>query len=325
MDKKKGSLLSFRPDIKVVDATIRDGGLVNDFRFTEDFVKDLYTTNVEAGVDYMEFGYKADKKLFNESDFGPWKFCDEDALRNIVGDNDTDMKIAIMADVGRCDYKKDIGNRNDSVVDLIRIATYIDTIPAAIKMIEHCNHLGYETTVNIMAISKNKESEIDEALELFGQSPVDGIYLVDSYGSLYMEEIEELADKYLAIGEKYDKYIGMHAHNNQQLAFANTIAALTRGVSYLDATVSGMGRGAGNCASEQLLSFLKNPKYDIIPVLKFLEKHIVPLKESGVVWGYNVPYLLTGQMNRHPRSAIAATKEGRTDFFNFYLELFDND
>ena len=325
MGKKKGSLLSFRPDIKVVDATIRDGGLVNDFRFTEEFVKDLYSTNVDAGVDYMEFGYKADKKIFNESDFGPWKFCNEDDLRNIVGENDTDMKIAIMADVGRCDYKKDIGNRADSVVDLVRIATYIDTIPAAIKMIEHCSNLGYETTVNIMAISKDKESDIDEALELFGQSPVDGIYLVDSYGSLYMEEIEKLADKYLAIADKYNKYIGMHAHNNQQLAFANTITALTRGVSYLDATVSGMGRGAGNCASEQLLSFLKNPKYDIIPILKFLEKHIVPLKESGVVWGYNVPYLLTGQMNRHPRSAIAATKEGRTDFFNFYLDLFDND
>ena len=260
MGKKKGSLLSFRPDIKVVDATIRDGGLVNDFRFTEEFVKDLYSTNVDAGVDYMEFGYKADKKIFNEIDFGPWKFCNEDDLRNIVGENDTDMKIAIMADVGRCDYKKDIGNRADSVVDLVRIATYIDTIPAAIKMIEHCSNLGYETTVNIMAISKDKESDIDEALELFGQSPVDGIYLVDSYGSLYMEEIEKLADKYLAIADKYNKYIGMHAHNNQQLAFANTITALTRGVSYLDATVSGMGRGAGNCASEQLLSFLKNPK-----------------------------------------------------------------
>ena len=83
-----------------------------------------------------------------------------------------------------------------------------------------------------------------------------------------------------------------------------------------------MGRGAGNCASEQLLGFLKNAKYDIIPLLKFLEKHIVPLKESGVVWGYNIPYLLTGQINRHTRSAIAATKEKRTDFLNFYLELW---
>lgn len=325
MEKKKGSLLSYRSDIKVVDATIRDGGLVNDFRFPDGFVQSLYEANVKAGVDYMEFGYKASKDIFDEKDFGPWKFCDEDDIRLIVGNNDTDMKLAVMADVGRCDYKKDIISRSDSAIDLVRVATYINTIPAAIHMVEHCKNMGYEATINIMAISNAKESELDEALELIGQSPVDGIYLVDSYGSLYMEQIDELADKYLAMAEKYDKYVGIHAHNNQQLAFANTITALTRGVSYLDATANGMGRGAGNCASEQLLGFLKNPKYNLIPILKFLENHIEPLKASGVEWGYNVPYLLTGQMNQHPRSAIAASKEGRTDFLNFLLELNDRD
>lgn len=89
MSKKRGSLLSYRPDIKVVDATLRDGGLVNDFRFTEDFVRDLYAANVAAGIDYMEFGYKASKDIFDPKDFGPWKFCEEADLRNIVGDNDT--------------------------------------------------------------------------------------------------------------------------------------------------------------------------------------------------------------------------------------------
>lgn len=325
MEKKKGSLLTFRPDIKVVDATIRDGGLVNDFRFTEEFIRDLYLSNVKAGIDYMEFGYKASKDIFDEKDFGPWKFCDEDSIRRIVGNNDTDMKISVMADVGRCNYKQDIIPKSESVIDLVRIATYINTIPTAIHMVEYCKELGYETTVNIMAISNAKESEIDEALELIGNSNVDGIYLVDSYGSLYMEQVEELSDKYLAMAEKYDKYVGIHAHNNQQLAFANTISALRRGVSYLDATAGGMGRGAGNCSTEQLLGFLKNPKYDIIPILKFMEKHMVPLEKSGISWGYNIPYLLTGQMNQHPRTAIAATKQGRTDFLNFYLELNDKD
>lgn len=318
---KKGSLLSYRPDIKVVDATLRDGGLVNDFRFSKEFVKDLYDTNVKAGVDYMEFGYKASTDIFDEKDFGPWKFCKEDDIREIVGDNDTSMKIAVMADVGRCDYKRDIINRADSVIDLVRIATYIHQIPAAIEMIEHCHAMGYETTVNIMAISNAKEAEIEEALSLLSQTPVDGIYIVDSYGSLYMEQIEDLSAKYLEVAEQNGKFVGIHAHNNQQLAFANTISALTNGVSYLDATISGMGRGAGNCASEQLLGFLKNPKYDLIPILKFIEKHMEPLKESGAVWGYNIPYLLTGQKNRHPRSAIAATKEDRKDYFNFLLEL----
>ena len=325
MTEKKGSLLTYRPDIKVVDATIRDGGLVNDFRFTEEFIKDLYAANVAAGVDYMEFGYKASKDIFKPEDFGPWKFCEEDDIRRIVGDNNTDMKLAVMADVGRCNYKRDILNRSESVIDMVRIATYIHTIPAAIEMIEYCHNLGYETTVNIMAISTAKESEITEALSLLSQCPVDVIYIVDSYGSMYMEQVDDLADKYLKMAEDHGKSVGMHAHNNQQLAFANTIAALTRGVSYLDSTIGGMGRGAGNCSSEQLLGFLKNPKYDLIPILQFLEKHIIPLKKSGVVWGYNIPYLLTGQTNQHPRSAIAATKEKRTDFLNFLLELNDKD
>ena len=325
MTEKKGSLLTYRPDIKVVDATIRDGGLVNDFRFTEEFIKDLYAANVAAGVDYMEFGYKASKDIFKPEDFGPWKFCEEDDIRRIVGDNNTDMKLSVMADVGRCNYKRDILNRSESVIDMVRIATYIHTIPAAIEMIEYCHNLGYETTVNIMAISTAKESEITEALSLLSQCPVDVIYIVDSYGSMYMEQVDDLADKYLKMAEDHGKSVGMHAHNNQQLAFANTIAALTRGVSYLDSTIGGMGRGAGNCSSEQLLGFLKNPKYDLIPILQFLEKHIIPLKKSGVVWGYNIPYLLTGQTNQHPRSAIAATKKKRTDFLNFLLELNDKD
>ena len=168
-----------------------------------------------------------------------------------------------------------------------------------------------------------KESEIEEALHLIGESSVDGIYLVDSYGSLYMEQIDELADKYLEMAENYGKFAGIHAHNNQQLAFANTITALTRGVSYLDATINGMGRGAGNCSSEQLLGFLKNPKYNLFPVLKFVETQMMALKEQGVVWGYDIPYFLTGRLNLHPSSAIDCMKAGRTDYTDFYTELLD--
>ena len=321
MSKKRGSLLSYRPDIKVVDATLRDGGLVNDFRFTEDFVRDLYAANVAAGIDYMEFGYKASKDIFDPKDFGPWKFCEESDLRNIVGDNDTDMKIAVMADVGRCNYKRDIIPREESVIDLVRIATYINTIPAALDMVRHCKNMGYETTINIMAISNAKESEITEALQLIGESEVDGIYLVDSYGSLYMEQIDDLSDQYLEAAENTGKFTGIHAHNNQQLAFANTIEACSIGVSLLDATVSGMGRGAGNCYSELLLGFLRNPKFNIVPVLKFIEKHMVPLKASGVVWGCDVQYMLTGQTNQHPRTAIAFTKAERTDYAKYYTEI----
>jgi 4-hydroxy 2-oxovalerate aldolase len=320
---QKGDLMTVRPDVRVVDATIRDGGLVNSFMFSDDFIKALYRTNVKAGVDYMEFGYKASKEIFDVNKFGKWKFCDEESIRGIVGDNPSDMKLAVMADVGRCDYKKDIIDKKDSVIDLIRVATYVHQMPAALDMIEDAKAKGYEVTCNIMAVSNAKEADIDQALEMVGQSSVDGIYIVDSYGALYPEQIRQIADKYMEIGEKYGKFIGIHAHNNQQLAFANTIESVARGVSYLDATMMSMGRGAGNCAMELLISFLKNPKYNIYPILKFLEEYMLPLKKEGVVWGYDIPYLLTGRLNQHPSAAIDYTKAGRSDFADFYTDLLD--
>lgn len=320
---QKGDLMTARSDIRVLDATMRDGGLVNNFRFTDDFINALYRTNVKAGVDYMEFGYKASRELFDPDKFGKWKFCSEEDIRAIVGENNSDMKISVMADVGRCDYKHDIIDKKDSVIDMVRIATYVHQMPTAIEMIEDAKAKGYEVTCNIMAVSNAKEADIDQALEMVGQSPADGIYIVDSYGSLYPEQIRAISDKYMDVAEKYNKYIGMHAHNNQQLAFANTIEATARGVSYLDATMMSMGRGAGNCAMELLISFLKNPKYNIFPVLKFIEEHMLPLKSEGIAWGYDIPYLLTGRLNQHPSAAIDYTKAGRTDYADFYADLLD--
>ena len=321
---QKGDLLSVRQDIRVVDATIRDGGLCNDFRFDDKFIKALYNANVKAGVDYMEFGYKASKEIFNEEDFGKWKFCNDADIRKIVGDNKTPLKIAVMADVGRTDFKKDIIAKKDSPIDLIRIATYINAIPAAVEMIEDAAKKGYETTINIMAVSKARTEDITAALETLGKTPVNAFYIVDSYGALYPEESRRLADLYCSIADKYGKSVGIHAHNNQQLAFANTIEALSMGVSYLDATVSGMGRGAGNCYMELLLSFLRNPRYNKLAVMSFVEKHMLKLKEEGAVWGYDIPYLLTGTLNSHPSSAINFIKENRTDYAMFYQELIDN-
>ncbi len=319
-----GTLISYRPDIQVMDCTLRDGGLVNNFFFTDEFVKDLYKANVKAGVDYMEFGYKASKEIFDVKEFGKWKFCDEESIREIVGDNNTDLKISVMTDVGRTDFRKDIIDRKDSVIDLVRTACYIDQIPAAIEMAEDAKSKGYETSINIMAVSKVNSEDLDNGLELIAKSGgVDTIYLVDSFGSYYPEQIEKLADKYVNVAKASGKNVGMHAHNNQQLAFANTITAMKQGVSLLDATVSGMGRGAGNCYMESLLGFLKNPKYNLVPIMNFVEKHILKLKAEGVVWGYDIPYLLTGILNSHPSTAIKFLKDNRTDYSKLYQELLD--
>ncbi len=318
------NLMSYIPGLKVVDATLRDGGLVNDFKFTDEFVKDLYLANIKAGVDYMEFGYKASKEIFDETKFGKWKFCVDKDVKDIVGENATSLKLAVMLDVGRTD-KNDVLPKEESPFDLIRVATYIHQIPAAIDLIEDAKAKGYEVSVNIMAVSKVRENQLVEGLEMLAKSNTDIIYLVDSFGSFYPEEIEVLTKKYVEVGKKYNKKIGFHGHNNQQLAFANTITAMKNGATYVDATMSGMGRGAGNCFMELLLGLLRNPKYNVVPTMDFVEKHILKLKEEGIVWGYDFPYLMTGILNSHPRTAIKFTQDKRTDYKNFYHEILEMD
>lgn len=320
-----GNLQSVRKSIRLVDATLRDGGLVNSFYFDDALVKALYRANLAAGVDIMEFGYRVSKELFDPDKFGKWKFCDEESLREIVGENKTDMKIAVMSDVGRVDMKHEIIPKSESVIDMYRIATYVNQIPSAVEMIETCHNAGYFTSCNVMAISKNQESDLKRALEEVGKSPVDVIYIVDSFGALYPEEIRRVSEMYLEAGEKYGKEIGIHAHNNQQLAFANTIEACAKGVNYLDGTVLGMGRGAGNCSTEALLGFLKNPKYKLEPVLGFIREYMLPLRRSGTKWGYDIPYLLTGLFNAHPYAAINFLKAGREDYEEFIQELLGVD
>ena len=323
---KKDSWVTYRPEIKVLDATVRDGGLMNSHKFDDGFVKAVYQACLAAGVDYMEFGYKADKTVASPAENGPWKFCEEADLRRIVGDNKTDMKISVMADAERTNYHRDILPKKDSVIDMIRVATYIHQVPTALEMIIDAHEKGYETSLNLMSVSVVKEKDLDDALEVFARSPVDVICLVDSFGSLYSEQVRDLAKKYMDAIKGTNKQVGMHAHNNQQLAYANTIEAVVMGVNRLDATIYGLGRGAGNCALELLLGFLRNPKYDIRPVLKCIEEVMVPLQKK-INWGFNIPYMITGQLNLHPRAAIKVS-EGEnpsTEFLKFYDRMIEEE
>ena len=321
MLKKIGTMMSVREDIRVFDCTIRDGGLVNNFHFSDNFVRGVYETCVASGVDYMEIGKNNSPTLMSEEEYGAWNFCKEEDIRRIVGENNTNLKIAVMSDIGRT-VKEELLPKSESVVDMVRIATYIHQIPEAIELVKEAHAKGYETTINIMAVAKAFESELDEVLEAVSKTPVDVIYIADTFGSFYPEQIRRLTEKYLKVAQESGKQIGIHAHNNIQLAYANTIEAMMYGTSFLDATISGLGRGAGNCPLELLVGFLKNPKYKLRPILKFIEEQIVPL-EKELDWGYSIPYMITGQLTEHPRSAMKAREENDTQYVKFYNSLLD--
>jgi 4-hydroxy 2-oxovalerate aldolase len=311
----------YRKEIKVVDCTIRDGGLMNNWHFSDDFVRSVYNACVEAGIDYMEIGYKSSEKSYSRKDNGPWKFCDEKDVRRIVGENKTNTKLSAMVDIGRVDLN-DIPPKSKSVIDMIRVAAYVHQIDKAIDMAEHCMEKGYETTINLMAVSKVNERELDEALYDVARSKVPVFYVVDSFGSMYCEQIELIAKKYMEMLK--GKTIGIHAHNNMQLAFSNTVTAVIHGCNMLDATLLGLGRGAGNCPIEILIAFLKNPKYRLLPLFQSIQDFILPLQKE-IDWGYHIPYLVTGAMNEHPKEAMAwMDSDKKDDFVGFLKHMHDN-
>jgi len=296
--------LGYRPEIKVLDCTIRDGGLMNDHRFTDDFVRAVYKADAAAGVDYMEMGYKASKKIFRREEHGTWKFCDEDDLRRIIGDNKSEgTKISVMADSERTDYAVDILPKKDSVVDMIRVATYIHQIPTALDMIKDAHDKGYETTVNLMAVTAVPDAELGTGLESLASSEAGTMYVVDSFGNMYSEQIRALVRKFLHYTNAAGKQLGIHTHNNMQLGFANTIEAIILGANLVDASICGLGRGAGNCPMELILSFLHNPKFKLRPMLECIQNTVEPLRKD-VRWGFAIPYMLTGCLNRHPKPAM---------------------
>jgi len=309
----------YRKELKVLDCTIRDGGLINNFKFSDEFVKAIYAATCDAGVDIMEIGKKlCESSEYTREKYGKWNFCDEDDIKKIVESHEVEHPpvLAVMYDVDRVDVSK-MPTADQSVVGMIRTACYVADIHKGLDLVKRSKDLGYQTTLNIMAPSAAIRSELIEGLKQINEVPeVDYLYLVDSYGAFYSEQISE----YIALYKKHapNKELGFHAHNNQQLAFSNTQQCIIEGVNLLDATVNGIGRGAGNCNLELLLNFLKNPKFDVRPIYQAIQEQMIPLRKE-IEWGFNDIYGISGHLNQHPRDAMRqrADKENCDNCFDF--------
>ena len=309
----------FRPEIKVVDCTIRDGGLANDSHFAPETVRQVYRAACEAGVDYVELGYRNSKKMFSPQQFGAWRFCDEEVLKRVTdGIDPRGTKLSLMQDSHKAEAD-DVPPKSQSVVDMIRIATYVKDVDKAIRLANNATDKGYETTINIMAVSHEGSPRLEEALQQFEEeTKAKAVYIVDSFGALYSETVHYLVEKFQMYIKT--KEIGVHFHNNQQLAFANTIEGVIKGANFLDGTLYGLGRAAGNCPLELLLGFLKNPRYNLVPILDVIGRFIIPLREQ-IEWGYTVPYMLAGVLDRHPQTAMDWVEKGgpdKHDYVKFY-------
>ncbi|WP_276354760.1 aldolase catalytic domain-containing protein [Cohnella caldifontis] len=303
---------------QIVDCTVRDGGLVNNWDFSIEFVQDLYASLNESGVEYMEIGYKNSPRLLkSDGSEGPWRFLNDDFLRKVIPEKKR-TKLSALVDIGRVD-EADVLPKGESPLDLIRVACYARDTEKAVELVKLFHGRGYETTINIMALSNVMDNELNESLAMIADSPVDYVYVVDSYGSLDPDDIRFLVEKFRRALK--DKKLGVHTHNNLQLAFANTLAAMQMGVDLLDASVFGMGRAAGNTPTELLLAKLNKPEYNVRPVLGMIEKHMLKLREKEE-WGYLIPDMITGMLDEHPRSAMGwRASDKRDQYTDFYDKM----
>ncbi len=310
-----GLMTDRRRRVQVLDVTLRDGGLCNAWRFDEALVRDTWRALRDAGVDVMEVGYQANESLVADRGAGPLRWSREADLRRFF--EPSGMRLSCMVDVGRVRVA-DLRPAAESLVDVLRIACYAHQIEEAIELCHGALDLGYDVFCNVMAVTTCSPQQVDAFLDRLRASRVRAVAVVDSYGAMYPHHLRYLIRKYKN-WLRPDQQVAVHLHNNQQTAFANAIAAVEEGADWIDASVFGMGRGAGNVPLELLLMHLDDPRHDVRPVLGLLDRYVALRDELR--WGYEVPYGVTGWLNQHPRAAIDRMRHSPVDPLGFYDEL----
>lgn len=297
----------------LLDCTLRDGGYVNEWDFDMEFACRLYQALSAAGIDYIELGF------INPSYTGrnPWLNVNAETIADVKGEK-PGARIAVMINFGKV-TAWEIPDSDALPVDLVRIAVPKTDRAQACKLARELNQKGYRTTVNFMGISNYNNSEILDLVHLMNEyrESVRFFYLVDSFGSLVPGRIRDIFNS-LRFGTSGP--IGYHSHNNLQMAFANSLAAIHAGVEIIDGSILGMGRGGGNLFLETVLAYLEQvypEKYKLLPVLMFADLKMREV-QNRYQWGYSFEQLLSGVMGCHPNYPINLLKNKNTTADDVY-------
>lgn len=303
-------MINFR-DLEVIDCTLRDGGFQNDWWFDEKFAKEYVRALSAAGVRIVELGYFTRAGFYPDGRYGPWRHLDEGLIRHMC--HDVDIVPCAMGEVGRFDAES-IPDRSNSLLSVFRVSSYWhpDQIEEAVNSCKVLKDKGYFVTLNLVAASTRSAEQIEKSLEGVAGSVADVVYLVDTFGAFTPARIALLADLYRSLLP--EKHFGLHAHNNRQLAIANSLAAIDSGARFVDCTLRGMGRGAGNCPIEAFLGLLDLPGFSLLPILRCLDKWAshIPIPTQ-----LDVRYLLTGMFNRHQK--LVQEYSGSLEAFYHFL------
>lgn len=282
--------------LKILDCTIRDGGHLNKWHFSHACVKASYFAALKSGIDYFEIGYRCPQTVTGLGEFG---YCTDQFLFSLFNASEK-CKLTVMIDAGKSDTSL-FGpcTPERTPVKAVRVAAYPYELAKAFELLEDLKEKGYEVFLNLMASSELTAEHLDQLRNWRGRNMLEAATFADSFGSFIPSDIPGHVATLRGLGFSS---IGFHPHNNLQMAFANTLRAIEEGVSVVDASIFGMGRGSGNLPIEVLVGYLEKQggsNYNTVPYLDVIERFYLDLF-SELNWGYKIQSLMGGLKNIHP-------------------------
>ncbi|MGX7927348.1 aldolase catalytic domain-containing protein [Tsuneonella sp. HG094] len=289
--------------VSVLDCTLRDGGYYNDWNFEPALVSEYLAAMSAAGVDVVELG----QRFIGNSGFkGPHAFTTDDFLRSLPIPDD--VHVAVM--VNGADLLRDAAvddalatlfpeTAQTSPVDIVRVACHLHEMAEALAAADWLAERGYRVGFNLMQIADRTRDEVVSVARLAAGHPVEVLYFADSMGSMTPRQTGQIIGW---LREGWPGPIGIHTHDNMGLALQNSLAAIAEGATWIDATVTGMGRGPGNARTEELVIALEGEdgrKPNHVPLLSLVANRFQPMK-AKYGWGSNPFYFLSGKYGIHP-------------------------
>lgn len=290
-------------DIVFLDCTLRDGGYYNNWDFSHELIHEYLDAMQAAGVDVVELGLRS---LNNTGFKGACAFTTDDFIRSLS--IPADLTVGVMVNgselVGDVPQQEALerlfpNTAADSPVGLVRIACHVHEFAESLPAANWLKERGYLVGFNLMQVADRTEQEIKELARQAKAYPLDALYFADSMGSMSPDQTAQIIQW---LRSEWDGTLGIHTHDNLGLALSNTLRALDEGVTWVDSTVTGMGRGPGNARTEELaieLAERRGKQINLVPLMALLREHFVPM-QNHYGWGTNPYYYLAGKYGIHP-------------------------
>lgn len=302
--------------IKFIDCTLRDGGYYNGWDFSETLIDDYLDAMQAAGIDVVELGFRS---LNNTGFKGACAFTTDDFIRSLS--IPAGLQVGVMVNgnelVGEEPQREALERlfpspAKDSPVDLVRIACHVHEFSRALPAVNWLKERGYRVGFNLMQVADRTAQEVKALAQEAVQYPMDALYFADSMGSMNPDQAAQIIQW---LRSEWQGDLGIHTHDNLGLALSNTLRALDEGVTWVDSTVTGMGRGPGNARTEELaieIAERRGKPTNLVPLMALLRKHFKPL-QAHYGWGTNPYYYLAGKYGIHPTFIQEMLSDSRYD------------